>query len=110
MPRGNGTGPMGMGPMTGRAAGFCAGNDVSGFISPAFGRGCGMGFGRGRGMGFRRGGGFGLMRWGMPPIAYQEQKPVPELEKQTLKNYAKGLETELEAAKKRLSEIEKASK
>ena len=25
MPRGDGTGPMGMGPMTGRGAGFCAG-------------------------------------------------------------------------------------
>jgi len=26
MPRGNGRGPMGKGPMTGREAGFCAGN------------------------------------------------------------------------------------
>jgi hypothetical protein len=25
MPRGDGTGPGGLGPMTGRAAGFCAG-------------------------------------------------------------------------------------
>ncbi|HCE44000.1 MAG TPA: hypothetical protein DET40_10665 [Lentisphaeria bacterium] len=109
MPRGNGTGPMGMGPMTGRGMGFCAGYDVAGFTNPAFGRGCGMGFGRGRGMGFRRGGGFGLMRLGMNPIAYQEQRPEPELEKQSLRNYTKTLESELEAAKKRLDEIEKSS-
>ena len=30
MPRGDGTGPMGMGPMTGRAAGFCAGYNSAG--------------------------------------------------------------------------------
>lgn len=42
MPRGNGT-PMdigvGMGPMTGRAAGFCAGYPVAGFMNPARARG-----------------------------------------------------------------------
>ena len=30
MPGGDGTGPMGMGPMTGRAAGFCAGYNRAG--------------------------------------------------------------------------------
>jgi len=34
MPRGDGTGPMGMGPMTGRAAGCCAGYPVPGFMNP----------------------------------------------------------------------------
>ncbi len=67
MPRGNGTGPMGMGPMTGRGAGYCAGFGQPGYGTPgpgrgiAFGRGCGRGFGRGfgwrawgyRGAGFR---------------------------------------------------------
>jgi len=57
MPRGNGTGPMGMGPMTGRGAGFCAGYNVPGFISRTAGMGCGMrrvtGFGTGGGYGFR---------------------------------------------------------
>jgi hypothetical protein len=47
MPRGDGTGPMGMGPMTGRAAGYCAGYAAPGFANPA----CGY-YGRGRG--FRR--------------------------------------------------------
>ena len=31
MPLGDGTGPGGMGPMTGRAAGYCAGYPVPGF-------------------------------------------------------------------------------
>lgn len=34
MPRGDGTGPMGMGPMTGRAAGYCAGYPTPGFMNP----------------------------------------------------------------------------
>lgn len=34
MPRGNGTGPAGMGPMTGRAAGYCAGYSMPGFMNP----------------------------------------------------------------------------
>jgi len=43
MPRGNRMGPMGQGPMTGRGAGFCAGN----------GNGFGNGFGNGMGHGLR---------------------------------------------------------
>ena len=38
MPRGDGTGPGGMGPMTGRAAGFCAGYSVPGYMNPVAGR------------------------------------------------------------------------
>jgi len=38
MPLGNGTGPAGMGPMTGRAAGFCAGYPVPGYMNPVVGR------------------------------------------------------------------------
>ena len=38
MPRGDRTGPAGMGPMTGRAAGFCAGFPVPGYINPILGR------------------------------------------------------------------------
>jgi len=33
MPFGDGTGPAGMGPMTGRAAGFCAGYSVPGYMN-----------------------------------------------------------------------------
>ena len=38
MPLGNGTGPMGMGPMTGRAAGYCAGYGMPGYMNPYGGR------------------------------------------------------------------------
>ena len=50
MPGGDGTGPAGMGPMTGRAAGYCAGYAAPGSVNPTFGRGSG-GWGRGRGGG-----------------------------------------------------------
>ena len=46
MPGGDGTGPMGMGPMTGRAAGYCAGYPMPGFMNAIPGRGIG---GRGPG-------------------------------------------------------------
>jgi len=39
MPRGDRTGPTGMGPMTGRAAGFCAGYPAPGFMNPVGARG-----------------------------------------------------------------------
>jgi hypothetical protein len=66
MPLGDGTGPAGMGPMTGRAAGFCAGYPVPGYMNPVGGHGF-----WGRGGGFRgRGGGRGRRHWfyatGMP--------------------------------------------
>ncbi len=41
MPWGDGTGPMGMGPMTGRGAGFCAGYGVPGYMNPIPGGGFG---------------------------------------------------------------------
>ena len=37
MPFGDGTGPAGARPMTGRAAGFCAGYPVQGYMNPAAG-------------------------------------------------------------------------
>ncbi|MBU4331608.1 DUF5320 domain-containing protein [Patescibacteria group bacterium] len=50
MPRGDGTGPRGMGPMTGRGLGFCAGYLATGFefMNPGMGAGLGRGGGRGR--------------------------------------------------------------
>ena len=47
MPRGDQTGPAGAGPMSGRGAGFCAGNHAAGLQTAGggFGRGCGRGFG-----------------------------------------------------------------
>jgi len=65
MPGGDGTGPLGMGPMTGRAAGFCAGYSMPGYANPISGRG-GFGFGRGWGRGWFGGGrgrGRGWRNW-----------------------------------------------
>ena len=64
MPGGDGTGPMGLGPMTGRGAGYCAGYSMPGYMNPIAGRGYfGRGyFGRGRGV-YGRGGGRGRRNW-----------------------------------------------
>ena len=59
MPRGDGTGPAGLGPMTGRAAGYCAGYSTPGYMNPISGRGF---WGGARG-GFGRGGGRGRRNW-----------------------------------------------
>lgn len=54
MPGGDRTGPLGLGPMTGRAAGYCAGLSVPGYANPLCGRGFwGGGRGRGGGRGLR---------------------------------------------------------
>ena len=120
MPGGDGTGPMGMGPMTGRAAGICAGYPAPGYMSSIPGRG--FGFGRGRGFGFGRGLGLGFRggrRWGgywgapyaapaypfgaaVPPYT----GPTPEQEADMLKGQAEYLEDALEGIKKRMVEIE----
>lgn len=61
MPGGDGTGPDNRGPMTGRAAGYCAGSDTPGFANPYGygGRGMGRRGGFGWGGGFGKRGGFG---------------------------------------------------
>jgi len=103
MPRGDGTGPMGMGPMTGRGAGYCAGYGVPGYANPMY-RG---GFGRGRG--FRRmyyaTGIPGWGRFGYPvyPAGY-----APGInERDFLNQQVESMESELQQMKKRLSELEK---
>jgi hypothetical protein len=115
MPRGDGTGPMGMGPMSGRVGGYCAGFGVPGFANPVPGRGYGMGFGRGRGFfgggrGWRLLGGaagLGLAAWrrfGGYGAPYP--RVDPETEKQDLKEQADALQAELDFIKKRLSDME----
>jgi len=100
MPRGDGTGPIGMGPMTGRGAGFCAGFAAPGFANPALGRG--MGFGRGRG--FRR----MYYMTGLPGWARDNTLPyVSDLdEKEYLNNQAMYLEDQLKQLRDRLKELD----
>ncbi len=127
MPGGDGTGPGGMGPMTGRAAGFCAGFPAPGYANPVGGRGMGMGWGRGRGMG--RGMGWGRAGYGMPayggavnPYAYGGAPSAgspyayggapfaptiaPQQELDGLKGQAEYLEDSLDGIKKRIEELE----
>jgi len=118
MPRGDRTGPWGLGSMSGRGAGFCAGYGMPGYANPIPGRGFGMGFGRGlavRGRGFGGGGrGWrnmfyatglpGWMRFG--GLDVPDQKADPEMERQALKNQAEALQSELDFIKKRLADVD----
>lgn len=89
MPRGDRTGPDGLGPMTGRAAGYCAGYSVPGFINPD--RGFGRGMARRRGRGWGRG--YGRIGY---PLNYQptNKPPTKEEEIKNLENYQKQIEIE----------------
>ncbi len=120
MPGGDRTGPVGYGPMTGRAAGYCAGYGVPGYMNPipGFGRGFGM-FSRGRGFGRRtmynpR----GLLRprfWGapfvqgmpMPGYADPYQAPTKEEELEILKEQRDFLNKEAKGLEKRIADLSK---
>jgi hypothetical protein len=125
MPRGDGTGPGGMGPMTGRAGGYCAGYPVPGFMNPYGGRGMGMAWGRGggwgMGMAWRRGWGRG---WGAGPAGYAPAPYAPpaygppalwsapsapsrEQEMEMLRGQADWLKGEMDAVNQRIQELEK---
>ena len=122
MPRGDGTGPAGMGPMTGRAAGFCAGYGVPGYMNPVGGRGYG-GWGRGAGWGRRNRyyatglpgwarAGYGLPAWGgtVNPYAYGGAPWAPgftaQQELDALKGQAEYLEDSLAGVKKRMKDLD----
>ena len=104
MPRGDGTGPIGRGPMTGRGAGFCAGYTGPGYANPGFGRGLGRGWGRGYGRGYW-GRGRGFWWRGYNPEPYYQPAPTKEEEKKYLENMVKGLEEEIKDIRERIREI-----
>ena len=110
MPRGDRTGPMGLGPMTGRAAGYCGGYGAPGYTNPIPGRGWGRGFG-GRGWGRAR---WPLPAWGAPYGAapygpWYAPGMRPEQEAHTLKEQAEYFQGALEEINKRISELEAGS-
>jgi uncharacterized protein DUF5320 len=118
MPRGDRTGPDGMGPMTGRAAGFCSSYNRPGFTNLGRGSFSGIGRGLGRlfgGVGRRRGRGFGTNQdYGTynPPINYGGYYNPPakydaESEKVFLENEIKALNENLAALQDRLSDFSK---
>lgn len=91
MPKLDGTGPQGQGPMTGRGMGKCAG------AQPLY-----YGLGQGRRMGANRGRKIGLGRlgWFGAGLDKVDQKEVLKEEKDALKK-------ELELVEKELKDLEK---
>ncbi|MBD3343880.1 MAG: hypothetical protein GF401_02315 [Chitinivibrionales bacterium] len=123
MPGGDGTGPGGTGPMTGRAAGYCAGYSAPGYANPVGGRGYGFGFGRGAGFG--RGGrgrrnryyATGLTGRERAPMGYpvaqpyaQPSTPTKEQEMEMLKGQSEHFQNALSDIQKRISELEADTK
>jgi hypothetical protein len=108
---------MGMGPMTGRAAGYCAGFGMPGFANAPRGWGYGMGYGRGRGFGRGRGLGWGYPGvWNAGPAMAPEAGPrvnpwgAREISREEELSYLQGqaaaLKEELDAITGRLKELE----
>jgi hypothetical protein len=121
MPWGNGTGPAGLGPMTGRGGGFCAGYGVPGYLNPAGGRGAwgaGLGFGRGRGRGHRnRYWATGLTGWQRAAMGVPEANPYfapapflqpsAEQELAALRGQLKAMEQGMGQVQERIQELER---
>ena len=126
MPRGDRTGPAGMGSMTGRGAGYCAGFSTPGFANPGggrfFGAGRGAFGGSGRGRGFRNQyyatgqPGWSRYNMGMPAWGGVEEVPYyppdvdPKEETEMLSGQADYLKQQLDDIKKRMAELEKEKK
>ena len=94
--------------MTGRRAGYCAGNPQPGYIYPSdplysggnrgMGRGMGRGYGRGMGRGMKR----GVFPYGGGPLPIMAL-PTAEERLQSFEGYVSSLENQLTEAKKSLS-------
>lgn len=122
MPRGDGTGPMGMGPMTGRRAGYCSGFPTPGFMNPIGGR---LGLGVGRGRGFSPYSYYGAGRFpnipytpypayagtGAMPYGFsQAPEASPEQELSFLKDQGSALKSQTDQINSRIKELEKMEK
>ena len=113
MPGGDRTGPRGLGPRTGRAAGYCTGYPVPGYANPSV-----PGYGRGywgRGRGFGRRGYYPEPYYEPAPYypPYQQQvssEQAREEEKAYLEDTIKGLEEEIKSIRERLQELSKEKK
>jgi len=105
MPGGDGTGPMGMGSMTGRGMGYCAGYSVPGSANYGFGRG--MGCGRGFRRMFNRTGMMGWARYGAYPYGFQPNSSQAAAvdDREVLQNQAAFLEKQLNQVRDQLSKL-----
>lgn len=105
MPRGDRTGPMGAGQMTGRGAGWCAGYERPGFAASTPGRGLGLGYRGGGGRGWRN----MYYATGLPGWAragYTPPTPAPDAELSALKAQAKWLGDQLAGINTHIEQIE----
>ena len=106
MPRGDKTGPMGNGSKTGRALGYCVGNNEAGFKNNTntYGRGNGFGRGNQNGNGFGRGMGYGF-RHGASNFA---QEILTDVKEETLiQNQINILKDQLESLEEKLKTLKK---
>jgi len=91
MPGGNGTGPMGAGPMTGRRMGRCAG-----FAGTGFGYGRGFGRGMGNRNRFRAGGFTSFPQQVQPAMTKEQQLQFLQQEAQNLEEDLKDIKSQIE--------------
>lgn len=106
MPRGDRTGPLGEGPMTGRQLGYGAGYDSPGYTKgPGMGIGRGF-FGRGRNL-FGRGRGQGFF-WTRRDVAPEEIREIPSRndELSNIKAEVQSIKSSLSSILERLKLIE----
>ncbi len=114
MSRGDRTGPEGMGPMSGRAAGYCARFDMPGFANRPYRQVLETGPEGDRRRGSRGGHGWRHMFWatGLPGWMRQgnyrdnRQKMDLAFEKQSLKYQEDILQSHLDIVRQRLSEFD----
>lgn len=119
MPFGNGMGPAGLGPLSGRGAGYCAGYGVPGYMNPVGGRGAwgaGLGFGRGRGRGHRNMfWATGLTGWQRAAMGYPAAfsapmfpgvQPTAEQELDGLRSQLKAMQEGMNQVQERIRELE----
>ncbi len=116
MPAGDGTGPNGMGPMTGRRMGLCSGYNSPGYANPGSRRFFNRGFSRGFGRGFRwRTLDFAPVERVAPAQPYaqysqQSVQPTKEQELSMLNEDSKAIEEEQKALSQELDTIKKRIK
>lgn len=104
MPGGDRSGPLGQGPRTGRATGYCAGYEVPGYMSARPNDGFG-GFGRGRGHGGgRRGWRHQFYATGLSGWQRADRAPAPSAPP-SHEVELKMLETDLQCLEQRAAEL-----
>jgi len=108
MPGGDGTGPAGMGPMTGRAAGYCAGYYVPGYANLNAWAGWNrFGYGRARVRNFGwRGGFYSSYAYGYPYMS----KMTPQQEAEMLSEQAKAIQEDISSINERIKELKSVKK